>query len=104
MGIRTRLKSWAITHNHNQTLLVRSALKAGKMSANHNEILRVRAAVKAGGISINHNEGLRRQFAGPSISMRQQLRATARRGDRLELMVVRAGLRAGLRRKSSVRH
>ena len=40
--------------------------------------------LKAGGIKRNHNE-----------NMRRELLTTSRREDRLELLVVRAGLRAG---------
>jgi hypothetical protein len=59
--------------------------------------MKIRTQLKAGGRSLNHNEALRRDADRPAISMRHQIRTTARKEDRLELMVVRAGLRAGKR-------
>lgn len=59
--------------------------------------MKIRTQLEAGGQSLNHNETLRRESNRPAISMRQQIRTTARKEDRLELMVVRAGLRAGKR-------
>jgi hypothetical protein len=56
----------------------------------------IRTQLKAGGWT-NHNEALRREADRPAIAMRHTLRTTARKEDRLELMVVRAGLRAGRR-------
>jgi hypothetical protein len=95
MTIRTQLKagSWS---NHNEALRVKTSLKVGSWT-NHNEALQVRSALKAGGTSLNHNEALRRDSYRPAISMRRQPRTTGRKADRLELLVVRAGLRAGRR-------
>ena len=75
----------------------RTQLTAGGADVNHNGTLRVRTTVKAGGENLNHNEALRREPSAPAISMRQQLLTTSRKEDRLELLVVRAGLRAGRR-------
>lgn len=76
---------------------VRTQVKAGKIILNHNEGLRVRSAIKAGKIALNHNESLKRQ--DEAISMRRTLVTTGRKDDRLELLVVRAGLRAGRGRR-----
>ena len=77
-------------------MTIRTALKAGRVVANHNEALQVRSALKAGrNIIFNHNEALRREPDRPAISMRRQPRTTGRKEERLELLVVRAGLRAG---------
>jgi len=89
--------------NHNEALQVRSALKAGGTNLNHNEALRVKTALKAGGIWQNHNEALRRGSDRTTISMRRQPQTTGRKEDRLELLVVRAGLRAGRRARHSRR-
>jgi hypothetical protein len=97
MTIRTQLKAGRLSANHSETLQVRSALKAGGSSLNHNESLRVRSTIKAGGWT-NHNEKLQRAVDRPSVSMRGELLTTSRKEDRLQLLVVRAGLRAGLRR------
>jgi hypothetical protein len=81
MTMRTQLNAAAIEWNHNEMLQVRSALKAGRerLAANHNEVLQVKSALKAGGI-------------------RRRLETTVPREDRLSLLIVRAGLRAGARR------
>jgi hypothetical protein len=42
---------------------------------------------------------LRADSDNRAISMRRQIRTTATKGDRLELLVVRAGLRAGKRER-----
>ena len=79
---------------------IRTQLKAGKIVLNHSEALRVRTTVRAGKLSANHNEGLRvRQDDREAIAMRRTLHTTSRKDDRLELLVVRAGLRAGRRRR-----
>jgi hypothetical protein len=81
MKIRTALKAGGIDlANHNETLAVRTALKAGRMgwTSNHNEPLQTRTGLKAG-------------------KLRRAVQITARKEDRLELLVVRAGLRAGKR-------
>ena len=62
---------------------------------NCHESLRVRSTIKAGGVSVNHNETQQRATGQPAVSMRRELLTTTRRADRLELLVVRAGLRAG---------
>ena len=115
MKIRTQLKAggWS---NHNETMQVRSNLKAGRLSANHNERVRVRTGLKAGRVALNHNEAIavrttlnagkvvrnhnetlqtRPPLKAGRINLRAAVQTTARKGDRLELLVVRAGLRAG---------
>jgi hypothetical protein len=99
MTIRTQLTAAAIEWNHNEMLQVRSALKAGGLSAtNHNETLHVKSALKAGGLTENHNEALQIRSALKAGVLRRRLETTAPREDRLSLLVVRAGLRAGARR------
>ena len=81
-------------------MTVRTQLKSGGRHINHNEALRVRSTVKAGGYSLNHNERLRVRTASsdrPGVAMRRALVTTSRKDDRLALLVVRAGLRAGKR-------
>jgi hypothetical protein len=68
------------------------------MNMQHNEGLRVRSTVKAGKIILNHSETLRIRTA-PAVAMLRQPRTTSRKEDRLELLVVRAGLRAGRARR-----
>ena len=58
----------------------------------------MRSTIKAGGRDINHNEALKRATDRPAVSMRRELLTTTRKEDRLQLLVVRAGLRAGRRR------
>ena len=85
-------------------MTIKSQLKAGKIALNHNDVLQVRTALKAGGIRLtNHNETLQRAADRPAISMRRELVTTSRREDRLELLVVRAGLRAGRRARGRAR-
>lgn len=74
---------------------IRTQLKAGKIALNHSEVLRVRTTVKAGRLATNHSESLKRRDDREAISMRRTLPTTSLKGDRLELLVVRAGLRAG---------
>ena len=81
---------------------MRTALKAGKIILNHNETLQVRTALKAGKLGLNHNE-TQRATDRPAVSMRRQLLTTSRKEDRLELLVVRAGLRAGRRARGRAR-
>jgi len=90
MKTRTQIKAGGQNLNHNVSLKVRTAVKAG-YTGNHNESLRVRTAVKAGqrGYDSNHNETVKVQ------NVRWQLKTTSRKADRIQLMVVRAGLRAG---------
>ena len=95
MTTRTQLKAGARAMNHNEVLRVRSTIKAGGKSLNHNEALQVRTALKAGGTTYQHNETLHRAADRPAVSMRRELLTTSRKEDRLELLVVRAGLRAG---------
>jgi hypothetical protein len=57
-----------------------------------------RTQLEAGGVPNNHNETMRRATDSPTISMRRQPRITSHKDDRLALLVVRAGLRAGLAR------
>ena len=103
MTIRTQLKAGAGYMNHNETLQVRTALNAGGTTYQHNETLQVRTALKAGRKAggtqhdDNHNEKLERASERQAVSMRRELLTTSRKEDRLELLVVRAGLRAGRR-------
>ena len=91
-------------------MTIRTQLRAGSdgkgHNLNHSEALQVRTALKAGGINTtNHNEALRREPDRQAISMKKQVRATGRKQERLELLVVRAGLRAGRAvREGSRRH
>ena len=97
MKIRTQLKAGGTFLNHSEALQVRTALKAGGVSINHNEPLQVRSTLKAGGKTDQHNETLVLASVRPMVSMRRQPLTTSRKEDRLELLVVRAGLRAGKR-------
>ena len=104
MTTRTQLKAGKLTANHNEALQVRTTLRAGRpYSFNHNEALRVRSTVKAGGSSYQHNETLVRATDRPVVAMRRQPLTASRKGDRLELLVVRAGLRAGRRARRRAR-
>ena len=101
MTTRTQLKAGKLAVNHNQALQVRTALKAGgRKLMNHNEALQVRTSLKAGGLRLNHNETAQRATDRPAVSMRRELQTTSRKEDRLELLVVRAGLRAGRRARA----
>ena len=62
-----------------------------------------RTQLKAGKLATNHNEKLQRAADRQAVSMRRELLTTTRREDRLELLVVRAGLRAGLRTRGRAR-
>ena len=100
MKIRTQLKAggWM---NHSEALRVPSAVKAGAgWSNNHSVGLRTRTCLKARGWTTNHSETLRREPTHDAISMRRELRTTAPKADRLELLVIRAGLRAGARARN----
>jgi hypothetical protein len=105
MTIRTQLKAGGISStNHNEALQVRSTLRAGGINlGNHNEALQIRTAIKAGKLGVNHNEALQRAAGRPAVSMRRQLLTTSRKDDRLQLLVVRAGLRAGRRARIRAR-
>lgn len=127
MKIRTELRAGGKSLNHNQTLAVRSALKAGRMGwSNHNETLAVRTTLKAGrrgadvnhnetlavrttlkagrrGQDLNHNEALQTRTGLKAGKVRRVVQVTARKEDRLELLVVRAGLRAGARSRKVYR-
>ena len=103
MTIRTNLKAGGVSINHNEALQVRSAIKAGGRRLNHNEALQVRTSLKAGGRLANHNEALKRTEDRQAVSMRRELLTTTRSEDRLELLVVRAGLRAGRRARARAR-
>ena len=81
-----------------RVMRIRTQLRAGKIAINHSEALRVRTTVKAGGGWSNHSEALRIRQDG-AISMRRMLPTTSHKDDRLELLVVRAGLRAGARNR-----
>jgi hypothetical protein len=97
LRVRTAIKAGGLNQNHHEALRVRTSIKVGGQDLNHNEALRVRSAVKVGGYTQNHNEALRREVNRPAISMRRQPRTTVRKEDRLGLLVVRAGVRAGAR-------
>ena len=103
LQVRSFLKAGKIALNHNESLQVRTSLKAGGKTDQHNESLRVRSALQAGRIAFNHNEKLQRGTDGPAVSMRRELLTTTRKEDRLELLVVRAGLRAGRRSRGRAR-
>jgi hypothetical protein len=103
LRVRSAVKAGGEHLNHNEALRVRSTVKAGGKNLNHNEALRVRSTVKAGGVDGQHNEALRGESDRPVISMRRQPQTTGRKEDRLELLVVRAGLRAGRRARHSRR-
>ena len=96
LRVRSAVRAGKIALNHSEALQVRSQIKAGGQDLNHNETLQVRTALKAGGVSLNHNE-TQRASDRSAVSMRRELLTTTRREDRLELLVVRAGLRAGRR-------
>lgn len=81
-------------------MTIRTQLKAGGIQVNHNEALEVRSAIRAGGRLVNHNDALRRAATRPAVSMRRELLTTSPKEDRLQLLVVRAGLRAGRRARS----
>ena len=63
----------------------------------------IKSQLKAGKLSANHNETLQRAADRPAVSMRRELVTSSRREDRLELLVVRAGLRAGRRARGRAR-
>jgi len=96
MTIRTQVRAGGVDGQHNEMLKVRSTLKAGGVNLNHSEALKIRSTVKAGGRLINHSETLRTGSA-PAVAMLRQPRTTSRKEDRLELLVIRAGLRVGRR-------
>jgi hypothetical protein len=108
LKVRTSLKAGRKAggtqqENHNEALHVRTALKGGRPPSgdhtgyNHNEALRVRSTLKAGGVEGQHNENMERASDRAAVSMRRELLTTSRKDDRLDLLVVRAGLRAGKR-------
>ena len=81
MRIRTPLKAGRINAgreslNHRETVQVPPASKAGEASDQQDERRRVRSAPKPG-----------------RLALRVSIRTSARKGDRLELLVVRAGLK-----------
>ena len=85
-------------------MTIKTQLKAGKLAANHNEVLQVRSAIKAGKLATNHNEKLRgASDRSTVVSMPPEPLTTTRKEDRLELLVVRAGLRAGRRSRGRAR-
>ena len=84
-------------------MTTRTQLNAGRLAGNHNEALQIRSTIKAGGVEGQHNEKLQRASDRPAVSMRRQLLTTSRKEDRLELLVVRAGLRAGHRARARMR-
>jgi hypothetical protein len=94
-------------------MTIRTQLKAGRLAVNHSEAVRVRSTIKAGGQDLNHNEALQRAAdrqteerdgATNIVWMRRQPLTRSRTEDRLTLLVVRAGLRAGRRARARARH
>ena len=63
-----------------------------------------RTQLKAGKLATNHNEKMERVSERPAVSMRRQPLMISRKEDRLELLVVRAGLRAGRRARGRARN
>jgi hypothetical protein len=63
----------------------------------------IKTQLKAGKLATNHNEKLQRAADHQAVSMRRELLTTSRKEDRLQLLVVRAGLRAGLRSRARAR-
>lgn len=113
MTIRTQLTAGKLAANHSEALRVRSTIKAGGQDLNHNESLRVRSTIKAGGVEAQHNETLQRASAQHRerhesvtdiVWMRRQPLTRSSNEDRLTLLVVRAGLRAGRRARGRFRH
>ena len=78
-------------------MTIRTQVKAGRLAANHNDALQVRSAVRAGRIALNHNDALQVKSARKAGRIRRRLETTSSRVDRLSLLVVRAGLKAGAR-------
>jgi hypothetical protein len=77
---------------------IRTQLKAGKRMSNHNEALRVRTAVKAGKMATNHNESVQVRTGLKAGKLRKRLATSGPKEERLALLIVRAGLRAGATR------
>ena len=71
-------------------MTIRTQLKAGGTTYQHNETLQVRTARRSGG-------------ANNIVWMRGEPLTASRREDRLALLVVRAGLRAGRRARARAR-
>lgn len=96
MTVRMQLKAGRTgSLNHNEPLQVRSTLKAGGTSYQHNEALQVRSSLKAGGVDLgNHSEPLQVRSTLKAGALRRKIR-TGSQEDRLRLLVVRAGLKAG---------
>jgi len=59
--------------------------------------MKIRTELRAGGKSLNHNEVLQTRTGLKGGKLRQAVQVTSRKEDRLELLVVRAGLKAGRR-------
>ena len=64
--------------------------------------MKIRTQLKAGGRIYNHNETFR--AAKNIVWMRRQPVTTSHKEDRLDLLVVRAGLRAGKRPRGRYRN
>jgi hypothetical protein len=98
LKVRSDVKAGAPSMQHNEALKVRSAVKAGGAGIQHNEALKVRSAVKAGSPYANHNEPLKVRSSVKGGIVRRMTKSSSP-ANRLDLMVVRAGLRAGRGRK-----
>ena len=61
--------------------------------------MRIGTQLEAGGVDGQHTESLHRHADRKDISMRRRPQITVRKEDRLELLVIRAGLRAGAARR-----
>ena len=61
--------------------------------------MKMRTQLKAGGWTANHNEALHVRTGLQRGKLRKQIVTTTPKEDRLTLLVVRAGLRAGRRRE-----
>jgi hypothetical protein len=59
--------------------------------------MRIRTQIKAGAMKRNHNEALQVKTGLQGGGMRRRLVTTSPKEDRLALLVVRAGLKAGTR-------
>ena len=97
MNIRLQLRAGKLSANHSEALRVQSSIIAGRagLNQNHNEALRIRSSIKPGGTHLNHSETLNLRWPVKIIGLRQVVKTTANQSDRLELLVVRAGVRAG---------
>jgi hypothetical protein len=66
-----------------------------EISEEGDEVMRIRTQVKAGAPGMQHNETVQVRTGLQGGRMRRRLVTTSAKEDRLALLVVRAGLRAG---------